>query len=216
MFLYLRTHNMHHNGETGNAGMGINGLRRRTETGYIHRAAAKSVAGRGNPCNLLAISDAASVFFCIAALAHQHSAALARTESMVAQAGHPKGWPVSSRAGISTPVWATSNHERGNSGGSKYSYLLEVALWLLPLTRHTLTISGFSLPCAVLTRAINLTAERLRLLIIRRPENFLPVTMWPLLPAVYRHGNADKTHTPGLRALNDFLYPISMEAYAHA
>ncbi|MCW8353754.1 ash family protein [Citrobacter portucalensis] len=37
---------------------------------------------------------------------------------MVAQAGQPKGWPVSSFTGIPTPVWATTLKERRNSGGS--------------------------------------------------------------------------------------------------
>lgn len=46
---------------------------------------------------------------------------------MVVQAGQLSGWPVSFRAGIATPVWATTNQERCNSGGSCFSYLKEVA-----------------------------------------------------------------------------------------
>lgn len=46
---------------------------------------------------------------------------------MVVQAGQLSGWPVSFRAGIPTPVWATT-HERRNSGGSVTRYLKEVAI----------------------------------------------------------------------------------------
>lgn len=41
------------------------------------------------------------------------------TESMVAQAGQPPGWPVFFEAGIPTPVWAIAI-ERRNSGDSSY------------------------------------------------------------------------------------------------
>lgn len=43
------------------------------------------------------------------------------------RAGQLSGWPVSFRAGIPTPVWATT-HERRNSGGSVTRYLKEVAI----------------------------------------------------------------------------------------
>ncbi|ONK50842.1 hypothetical protein BET08_24245 [Escherichia coli] len=46
---------------------------------------------------------------------------------MVVRAGQPSGWPVSNKAGIPTPVRVTT-HERRNSGGGIYRYLLEVAL----------------------------------------------------------------------------------------
>ena len=46
---------------------------------------------------------------------------------MVIRAGQPSGWPVSNKAGIPTPVRVTT-HERRNSGGGIYRYLLEVAL----------------------------------------------------------------------------------------
>ncbi|CAA2946409.1 MULTISPECIES: host cell division inhibitor Icd-like protein [Enterobacter cloacae complex] len=45
---------------------------------------------------------------------------------MVAQVGLTSVRPVSVRAGISTPVWATTS-ERGNSGGSVTRYLTETA-----------------------------------------------------------------------------------------
>jgi len=46
---------------------------------------------------------------------------------MVVRAGQPSGWPVSNKAGIPTPVRATT-HECRNSGGGFNRYLLEIAL----------------------------------------------------------------------------------------
>lgn len=104
--------------------------------GYSFVAAAKSVAGRRNPSNLKATQHAPGVFFYVAALAHLHFMVwqvgiLCRSANrifsiMVAQAGQLSGWPVIFRAGIPTPVWATT-HERRNSGGSVTRYLKEVA-----------------------------------------------------------------------------------------
>ncbi|EEF9298161.1 ash family protein [Salmonella enterica] len=55
---------------------------------------------------------------------------------MVVQAGQLSGWPVSFRAGIPTPVWATT-HERRNSGGSVTRYLKEVAIMaIVPALSH--------------------------------------------------------------------------------
>ncbi|MFJ5415137.1 ash family protein [Pectobacterium carotovorum] len=68
--------------------------------GYSFRVAAKSATGRGNPCNSLATPDAPCVFFIVAALVHLFFTAPIRTESVVAQAGQPTGWPVSNEAGI--------------------------------------------------------------------------------------------------------------------
>ncbi|MGI3108934.1 ash family protein [Dickeya fangzhongdai] len=117
--------------------------------GYSFRVAAKSATGRGNPSNLLAISDAPSVFFCIVAFVHPFFTAQIRIESMVAQAGQPSGWPVSSEAGISTPVWATTNHERGNSGGSSLTTHWRLTPCHLPLPKLTLNLSFYSWLCAV-------------------------------------------------------------------
>ncbi len=52
---------------------------------------------------------------------------------MVAQAGQPSGWPVSNKAGIPTPVWATT-HKCRNFGGSNNQYLLEAATMATTLT----------------------------------------------------------------------------------
>lgn len=52
---------------------------------------------------------------------------------MVARAGQPSGWPVSNKAGIPTPVRATT-HECRNSGGGNNRYLLEAAIMATTLT----------------------------------------------------------------------------------
>ncbi|HDY9148921.1 TPA: host cell division inhibitor Icd-like protein [Klebsiella pneumoniae] len=104
---------------------------------YSFTAVAKSAAGRGNPSNLKATPDAPCVFFCVFALVHLllaqwfHGRCCYRV--MVAQAGPTSVGPVSFRAGISTPVWATTS-ERGNSGGSVTCYLKEVAPMATTLT----------------------------------------------------------------------------------
>ncbi|HCM9201337.1 host cell division inhibitor Icd-like protein [Enterobacter roggenkampii] len=105
-------------------------------SGYIRSVAAKSAIGRRNPCYLKATPHAPSVFFCVVALTHPYFMVWWLTVSirylrhiiqiMVVQAGQLSGWPVSFRAGIPTPVWATT-HERRNSGGSVTRYLKEIA-----------------------------------------------------------------------------------------
>lgn len=98
---------------------------------YSFVAVAKSTAGRGNPSNSKATPDAPCVFFCVFAFVHllpvQRFLYCCSYRVMVAQAGLTSVRPVSVRAGISTPVWATT-HERGNSGGSVTRYLTEVAI----------------------------------------------------------------------------------------
>ena len=108
----------------------INSLRLANCSGYILSVAAKSATGRGNPSNLTATPDAPCVFFCVFALVHlllaQWFHGCCSYRVMVAQAGPTSVGPVSVRAGISTPVWATTS-ERGNSGGSVTRYLTETA-----------------------------------------------------------------------------------------
>lgn len=128
-----------------------NGLQRLTATRYSFVVAAKSATGRGNPCNLTATPHALGVFFCVVALTYQKflvwcsqgcwgvilTCAHHHHGVMVVQAGQLSGWPVSVRAGISTLVWATTNYERGNSGGSFLSYLTEVAaMATTPICSH--------------------------------------------------------------------------------
>ncbi|WP_050310991.1 host cell division inhibitor Icd-like protein [Yersinia intermedia] len=104
---------------------------------YSFWAVAKSAVGRRNPSYLLATRHAPGVFFYVVALARLFCAQwfLCRgaSKTMVAQAGQPSGWPVSNKAGIPTPVWATT-HKRRNFGGSNNQYLLEAATMATPLT----------------------------------------------------------------------------------
>lgn len=111
-------------------------LRHANCSGYIRSVVAKSATGRRNPSNLTATQHAPGVFFCVVALTHLYlmvwrlivSCLFLRhiVRIMVVQAGQLSGWPVSVRAGIPTPVWATT-HERRNSGGSVTRYLTETA-----------------------------------------------------------------------------------------
>ncbi|MDB6366828.1 MULTISPECIES: ash family protein [Photorhabdus] len=103
---------------------------------YSSRAAAKSAAGICSPYSLLSMP----IFFGITALAHlyyiQYCYYCYIHQSMVAQAGQPLGWPVSSKAGTANSVWATTN-EICSSGGSYKYYLPEAILWLQPLIIST-------------------------------------------------------------------------------
>ena len=105
---------------------------------YSFPAAAKSAAGRRNPSYLLATRHAPRVFFYVVASVHLLQAWWLSCRHaycvMVAQAGQPSGWPVSNKAGIPTPVWATTPECR-NSGGSYHRYLLETAI--MATVHHT-------------------------------------------------------------------------------
>ncbi|MBS0844098.1 ash family protein [Enterobacter asburiae] len=121
-------------------------LRHANCSGYICSVVAKSATGRRNPSNLTATPHAPGVFFCVVALTHPYFMVWWLTVSirylrhiiqiMVVQAGQLSGWPVSVRAGIPTPVWATT-HERRNSGGSVTRYLTEIAaMATIPALSH--------------------------------------------------------------------------------
>ena len=104
---------------------------------YSFVAVAKSTAGRRNPCYFKATPDAPCVFFYVVAQAHLifglwwfHTSLY---QIMVVRAGQPSGWPVSLKAGIPTPVRATT-HECRNSGGSNNRYFKEVAPMATTLT----------------------------------------------------------------------------------
>ncbi|WP_313611684.1 host cell division inhibitor Icd-like protein [Pantoea piersonii] len=116
------------------------GLRSARYSDYSHPASAKSDAGIGVLITLLATHDAPSVFFCAVSLAHPFfwhwDIIRCLSRAMVAQAGEPKGSPVSSRAGYANPVWATTS-EIGVSGGSVTRYLLEAAIMATTLTQTT-------------------------------------------------------------------------------
>ncbi|ATM77575.1 Ash-like/host cell division inhibitor Icd-like protein [Serratia fonticola] len=128
-----------------------NGLQDLAATRYSFAVAAKSATGRRNPSNLTATPHALGVFFCVVALTYQkflvwcsqgrRGVILACVHHhhsvMVVQAGQLSGWPVSVRAGIPTPVWATTSLGRRNPGGSWFSYLTEVAaMATTPICSH--------------------------------------------------------------------------------
>ncbi|MFU2168621.1 host cell division inhibitor Icd-like protein [Lelliottia nimipressuralis] len=104
---------------------------------YSFPAVAKSTAGRRNPCYFKATPDAPCVFFYVVAQAYlifkRWFLSLRFTQIMVVRAGQPSGWPVSLKAGIPTPVRATT-HECRNSGGSFSDYFKEIAAMATILT----------------------------------------------------------------------------------
>lgn len=104
---------------------------------YSFPAVAKSTAGRRNPCNSQATTDAPCVFFYVVAQVHLFFGLWCfhrgYCQIMVARAGQPSGWPVFCEAGIPTPVRVTT-HERRNSGGGNNRYSQEVAPMATTLT----------------------------------------------------------------------------------
>lgn len=193
----------------------INPLRFSFGAGYISCVAPQRATGRENPSMLQATTDAPCVFFFVVSVATERHflvwcaarradtfAALYVTAhhitvSMVAQAGHPKGWPVSCNAGILTPVWAIAICERENSGDSVITLLQEVALWLRPSTRLTRNTPGFFWPFAVAICATNRTADRLLPLITLPHAALLRGNTLPLLPGVF----------PAVRLLTRLIIP---------
>ncbi|HCR2979101.1 TPA: host cell division inhibitor Icd-like protein [Serratia marcescens] len=113
------------------------GLPPRLTLRYSPPAAAKSAAGRGNPFYFKATQHAPGVFFYVVASVCSFFArwmlCYRSSQSMVAQAGLTSVRPVSLKAGISTPVWATT-HKRGNFGGSNNLYFKEAATMATTLT----------------------------------------------------------------------------------
>ena len=104
---------------------------------YSFPAVAKSAAGRRNPCNSQATTDAPCVFFYVVAQAHPFFGLWCLFHSpcqiMVVRAGQLSGWPVFCEAGIPTPVRVTT-HERRTSGGGNNRYSQEVAAMATTLT----------------------------------------------------------------------------------
>ncbi|WP_313353917.1 host cell division inhibitor Icd-like protein [Kosakonia cowanii] len=161
----------------------INFLRCFYLAGYSFAVAAKSATGRRNPSNLKATQHAPGVFFYVAALAHLYFLVWRFTafmcqqrhilKIMVVRAGQPLGWPVFFRAGIPTPVRATT-HERRNSGGGVNRYLKEIAIMAtvpaLPHPEYTFLFlavrraDGNSRPAPVRITAQNERAARLSLI----------------------------------------------------
>ncbi|HHQ8378791.1 TPA: ash family protein [Salmonella enterica subsp. diarizonae] len=164
---------------------------------------------------LQATTDAPCVFFFVVSVATERHfmvwCAARRTEfisalyvtahhitvSMVAQAGHPKGWPVSCNAGSSNPVWAIAIMKIGTFGDSVITLLQEVALWLRPSTRLTRNTPGFFWPFAVVICVINHTADRLQPLITLPHVALLRGITLPPLPGVF----------PAVRLLTRLIIP---------
>ncbi|NDJ58754.1 ash family protein [Enterobacteriaceae bacterium 4M9] len=107
------------------------GLRSGLVPRYSFAAVAKSAAGRRNPCNSQATTDAPCVFFFVVVQAQPYFEpgyiCRGSCQIMVVRAGQPSGWPVFCETGIPTPVRVTT-HERRNSGGGNNRYSQEVAL----------------------------------------------------------------------------------------
>lgn len=153
-------------------------LHKYKETRYSPATIAKSVVGRRNPLYLKATIHAPSVFFYVVAFAHPFkgqrlSFICCTSQTMVAQAGQLLSWPVSFRAGIPTPVWATTILRRRNLGGSIVCYLKEVAIW--PLSLRYLIPNSFIyfLPCVVQTSTQSRLAYELLRILNFAPESIL-------------------------------------------
>ncbi|EAB2832886.1 ash family protein [Salmonella enterica subsp. enterica] len=146
---------------------------------YIFLAITVLMVGRGNPLQLSATTDAASVFFVVATFFAIERQIMARyiskeqvepqtvsclwvyraTMSMVAQAGPLSGGPVSDNAGISTPVWAIAS-ERGNSCDSITKCYRRMPSWLRPPQKNTQNPRS---PNSATTAAVRFTVRRLLL-----------------------------------------------------
>lgn len=145
---------------------------------YLSPVAAKSVTGRENPCMLLATPDAMiyRVFFCVDATVQPFKAVLIRIESMVALAGQLSGWPVSSNAGILTPVSVTTPYERENSGGDSIKLLLEfIAMMTIPTPNHPKFRFRFLALCATGSAIVYITAPTEREARAMSPAGFVMV-----------------------------------------
>lgn len=156
--------------------------------GYSLFAPAKSGAGRENPDKHMATSDAFSVFFIVAKSVPPLSTAQIRTESMVALAGQPSGWPVSLCAGILTPVSVTTIYERENSGGDSLSMHKEATTWLLSLSKIR-NLSGLSPLFAAIVRRLPLKSIILLQVLSMKPAgSCYGITSVSLLAACWHRG----------------------------
>lgn len=176
----------------------INSLRQSGCTGYISPVAPQWAIGICSPCMLQATPDAPRVFFYVVIFATErritawciHSGYSKAgheqvthhtTVSMVAQAGHPKGWPVSCNAGTANPVWAIAIMKICSFGGSNNQLLQEVATWLRPSPRLTRNTPGCFWPFAVLTCRADRIASKSPPRITSLPAALLRGTILPPL-----------------------------------
>ena len=98
--------------------------------GYSNSTLAKS-KGRIETLNYYsATHDALSVFFCVNAYAHLYN----RFSSMVALAGHPKGWLVSEYASSLNPVNVTAQEIETSRGDYATNYSEDATMATIPTT----------------------------------------------------------------------------------
>ena len=84
---------------------------------YTEAIPYKTGIGRRNPFNQYKATQARPASFFVSFHRATIPSGKARTVSMVALVGQPKGWPVSLYAGIPTPASVTALYERRNSSG---------------------------------------------------------------------------------------------------
>ncbi|PPA28951.1 hypothetical protein C3737_16340 [Aeromonas jandaei] len=103
----------------------------------IHPVAAKSATGRGNPFQLLEATLTPKASFFVSVISVIIPSGQSGPLFMVALVGPPKGGPVSSNAGISTPANVTAICKRGNLGGDSLTQLEEAAhMATIPTPSH--------------------------------------------------------------------------------
>lgn len=94
---------------------------------YSVLAGVNPPAGRRNPFNEYTATQTRPASFFVSCHRATIPSGKARTVSMVALVGQPKGWPVSVYAGIPTPASVTTLYERRNSGGDFVNQYAEAA-----------------------------------------------------------------------------------------
>ncbi|MWM57843.1 host cell division inhibitor Icd-like protein [Escherichia coli] len=94
---------------------------------YISPAGVNPPAGRRNPFNEQKATQTRPASFFVSCHRATIPSGKARTVSMVALVGQPKGWPVSFCAGIPTPASVTAPYECRNSGGDSLNLQKEAA-----------------------------------------------------------------------------------------
>ncbi len=144
--------------------------------------------GVRSPIRLQATPDAPCVFFIVVASVHPYSAALIRTESMVALAGLTSVRPVSCNAGTSNPVRVTTNQEVRSSGGGIRLPLQEIDACQRSLPILARNLPGFFWPFAAQTCATNHTVSTSPHLMNAQPADCWPVISCSALPDVFPQG----------------------------
>lgn len=94
---------------------------------YISPAGVNPPAGRENPFNEQKATQTRPASFFVSCHRATIPSGKARTVSMVALVGQPKGWPVSFCAGFLTPASVTAPYECENSGGDSLNLQKEAA-----------------------------------------------------------------------------------------